>query len=122
MPADVQDALRPSPRRAARSEPASAPAWENPKKSARARRAALARPPAATEWTQPRPSAPAAEEPGDVVEEFARAMAEYRQRSGRMFPTWCEVLEVLQSLGYRRVASAGSGEDPGAVEGRSASE
>ena len=35
-------------------------------------------------------------------DEFARAMKEYRQRSGRMFPTWCEVLEVLLGLGYRK--------------------
>ena len=28
------------------------------------------------------------------------AMQEYKQRSGRMFPTWSEVLEVLTSLGY----------------------
>lgn len=41
----------------------------------------------------------------DVVPEeveFQRAMQEYKQRSGRAFPTWCEVLEVLRSLGYRR--------------------
>jgi hypothetical protein len=35
-------------------------------------------------------------------EEFMRAMSDYRQRSGRMFPTWSEVLEVLQSLGYEK--------------------
>ena len=26
----------------------------------------------------------------------------YRHRSGRMFPTWSEVLEVLHDLGYRK--------------------
>ena len=31
---------------------------------------------------------------------FMNAMQEYKQRSGRMFPTWSEVLEVLTSLGY----------------------
>jgi len=36
--------------------------------------------------------------------EFMRAMDEYKRRSGRQFPTWSEVLEVLRSLGYRRVA------------------
>jgi hypothetical protein len=35
---------------------------------------------------------------------FMRAMDEYKRKSGRMFPTWSEVLEVLHSLGYRRVA------------------
>ena len=31
------------------------------------------------------------------------AMNEYKRRSGRMFPTWSEVLEVLQGLGYQKV-------------------
>ncbi|HEX6986581.1 MAG TPA: hypothetical protein VF170_14460 [Planctomycetaceae bacterium] len=35
---------------------------------------------------------------------FMKAMDEYKRKSGRMFPTWSEVLEVLHSLGYRRVA------------------
>ncbi len=34
---------------------------------------------------------------------FMRAMDEYKRKSGRMFPTWSEVLEVLYSLGYRKV-------------------
>jgi hypothetical protein len=37
-----------------------------------------------------------------AADEFAHAMKEYRQSSGRMFPTWCEVLEVLHGLGYRK--------------------
>ncbi|MCA9097451.1 MAG: hypothetical protein KDA36_03660 [Planctomycetaceae bacterium] len=32
--------------------------------------------------------------------EFMRAMDEYKRNSGRMFPTWSEVLEVVRSLGY----------------------
>ena len=32
------------------------------------------------------------------------ALQEYKRRSGRMFPTWSEVLEVLRALGYRKVA------------------
>lgn len=35
--------------------------------------------------------------------EFMRAMDDYKRRSGRQFPTWSEVLEVLESLGYRKV-------------------
>ena len=35
--------------------------------------------------------------------EFMLAMKEYKQRSGRMFPTWSEVLEVLRELGYEKV-------------------
>jgi len=36
--------------------------------------------------------------------EFMLAMKEYKDRSGRMFPTWSEVLEVLRELGYEKVA------------------
>lgn len=36
--------------------------------------------------------------------EFMRAMDEYKRRSGRQFPTWSEVLEVMHCLGYRQVA------------------
>lgn len=36
--------------------------------------------------------------------EFMRAMDAYKRKSGRPFPTWSEVLEVLISLGYRKVA------------------
>jgi protein-L-isoaspartate O-methyltransferase len=35
--------------------------------------------------------------------EFMLAMNEYKRSSGRMFPTWSEVLEVLQGLGYQKV-------------------
>jgi hypothetical protein len=34
--------------------------------------------------------------------EFMQAMHEYKNSSGRMFPTWSEVLEVLRSLGYEK--------------------
>lgn len=34
--------------------------------------------------------------------EFMQAIQAYKQQSGRMFPTWSEVLEVLQSLGYTK--------------------
>lgn len=36
--------------------------------------------------------------------EFMKAMDDYKRRSGRMFPTWSEVLEVIGDLGYRKVA------------------
>ena len=36
--------------------------------------------------------------------EFVKAMHEYKHASGRMFPTWSEVLEVLQNLGYRKLS------------------
>ena len=31
------------------------------------------------------------------------AMQAYKLRSGRMLPTWSEVLEVLHELGYRKL-------------------
>ena len=38
--------------------------------------------------------------------EFMQAMSAYKQASGRMFPTWSEVLEVLRDLGYEKGAPA----------------
>lgn len=35
---------------------------------------------------------------------FMQAMDQYKRANRRPFPTWSEVLEVLQALGYRRVA------------------
>ena len=35
--------------------------------------------------------------------EFMQAMQDYKQKSGRLFPTWSEILEVLTSLGYQKV-------------------
>jgi hypothetical protein len=35
--------------------------------------------------------------------DFMKAMDTYKRQSGRQFPTWSEVLEVLISLGYRKV-------------------
>ena len=42
---------------------------------------------------------------GDEIE-FMRAMDDYKRRSGRQFPTWSEVLEVVRSLGYVRPTQA----------------
>ena len=40
--------------------------------------------------------------------EFMQAIRDYKARSGRIFPTWSEVLEILRGLGYVQ-ASPGSG-------------
>jgi hypothetical protein len=43
----------------------------------------------------------------DEEVEFMNALDNYKRRSGRMFPTCSEVLEVLRGLGYeKRMASA----------------
>jgi hypothetical protein len=34
--------------------------------------------------------------------EFMNALDEYKRRSGRMFPTCSEILEVIRGLGYER--------------------
>jgi hypothetical protein len=39
--------------------------------------------------------------------EFMLAMNEYKKKSGRMFPTWSEVLEVLLALGYEKIIHLG---------------
>ncbi len=39
--------------------------------------------------------------------EFMQAMQEYKKSSGRMFPTWSEVLEVLTRLGYEKAENLG---------------
>jgi hypothetical protein len=39
---------------------------------------------------------------------FMKAMDQYKRDNRRPFPTWSEVLEVLYSLGYRKVADATS--------------
>ena len=49
--------------------------------------------------------------------EFMQAMQDYKQSSGRMFPTWSEVLEVLQALGYAKDALI-PGDTAAAVAGR----
>jgi len=36
--------------------------------------------------------------------EFMNALDDYKRRSGRMFPTCSEILEVFQSLGYEKAA------------------
>ena len=36
--------------------------------------------------------------------EFMRAMDDYKRKSGRMFPTCSEVLEVIRDLGYVKLA------------------
>src|SRR3954451_13192299 len=47
--------------------------------------------------------------------DFMKAMDRYKRDNRRPFPTWSEVLEVLASLGYRKVAEPT--ELPGKKEG-----
>ena len=40
--------------------------------------------------------------------EFLEAILDYKQNSGRMFPTWSEVLEVAVNLGYVKAGAVGT--------------
>jgi hypothetical protein len=42
----------------------------------------------------------------DQEVEFMNALDDYKRKSGRMFPTCSEVLEVIHSLGYARLSPA----------------
>ena len=42
----------------------------------------------------------------DCEVEFMNALDDYKRKSGRMFPTCSEVLEVVRSLGYVKVGTA----------------
>src|SRR4051812_41523350 len=42
----------------------------------------------------------------DTEVEFMNALDEYKRKSGRMFPTCSEVLEVIHSLGHVKLTSA----------------
>jgi hypothetical protein len=85
--------------------PAEAQAWTNRKASAQALRAAQAR---QTSGRRRFVDPTTCEREYTRAEmEFMQAMQDYKYKSGRMFPTWSEVLEVLKSLGYEKLADAG---------------
>jgi hypothetical protein len=77
--------------------------WSNHRTTAQATRAAKAR--ASSGRRRHIDPATCERDYSEIELEFMQAMQQYKQSSGRMFPTWSEVLEVLQSLGYRKPAS-----------------
>ena len=48
----------------------------------------------------------------DQEVEFMNALDDYKRKSGRMFPTCSEVLEVLRALGYVKLSAAELGSRP----------
>ncbi len=85
--------------------------WSDSRASAQALRAAQARQVSGRRrFVDP---ATCEREYSDSEVEFMHAIQEYKRTSGRMFPTWSEVLEVLQGLGYEkpdeRVTSVNAG-------------
>jgi len=76
--------------------------WTNPKASEQAARAAVARQASGRRrFVDP---TTCERDYSEAELEFMLAMNDYKQRSGRMFPTWSEVLEVLKGLGYEKPA------------------
>lgn len=76
------------------------PEWVNRRASAQAARASQARQTSGRRRFIDPTTCDRAYSPQEL--EFMQAMHTYKQRSGRMFPTWSEVLEVLRSLGYEK--------------------
>lgn len=80
------------------ASPEDAP-WIDPEASARAGRAAARRDSGRRRNIDPA----TCERDYTAAElEFLRAIQDYKRRSGRNFPTWGEVLEVIRDLGYRK--------------------
>ena len=75
--------------------------WSSsPKATARARRACLARRHSGRRRFVDPATCDRAYSAAEL--EFMGAMQEYKRRSGRRFPTWSEVLEVVRGLGYEK--------------------
>jgi hypothetical protein len=80
-----------------------ASAWTNRRASEQATRAANARQVSGRRrFVDPTTSE---REYTEAEMEFMMAMNDYKHRSGRMFPTWSEVLEVLRGLGYEKAVA-----------------
>lgn len=45
---------------------------------------------------------------GGELLEFVMAIDEYKRMNSRPFPSWSEVFEVIQYLGYRKVVAKGN--------------
>ena len=74
--------------------------WTNTKASARATRASAAR---QASGRRRHVDPTTCERDYSAAElEFMGAIQEYKRTSGRMFPTWSEVLEVVVALGYEK--------------------
>jgi hypothetical protein len=87
--------------------PAEVAAWAGRGQGRRSREATKTRPSRTGGSPSQRPSISPADGRSNHSEaelELMQAMTDYKQSSGRMFPTWSEVLEVLQGLGYRKDA------------------
>ena len=79
-------------------------AWTEAKASARATRANAAR--RASGRRRGVDPTTSERDYGAAELEFLGAIQEYKRTSGRLFPTWSEVLEVIRCLGYAKAGAA----------------
>jgi hypothetical protein len=79
---------------------ASLPSWSDAKASARATRACQARHKSGRRRLVDPTTCERDYSHAEL--EFMKAIQEYKAQSGRPFPTWSEVLEVVRSLGYQK--------------------
>ncbi|MBI3821018.1 MAG: hypothetical protein HY286_20200 [Planctomycetes bacterium] len=56
-------------------------------------------------WQSGSPQKP--DEMSQDVLDFLKALDDYRNRYNKKFPSWSEVLGIVHSLGYRKVAKPG---------------
>ena len=76
------------------------PTWENHRATARASKAAQVR---AVSGRRRLVDPTTCDRDYSAAEmEFLQAIEAYKKRSGRPFPTWSEVLEVVRELGYEQ--------------------
>ena len=94
----MMDHIDPFSQRSGTAEP-----WVNPKASAQAARASAVRH-ASGRRRFVDPATCERDYSADELE-FLDAIQTYKQASGRSFPTWSEVLEVLRGLGYERAST-----------------
>jgi protein-L-isoaspartate O-methyltransferase len=95
----TQDVATPQPISASAAEP-----WINAKASRRASRAAAARNASGRRRFIDPTTCDRDYTAAEI--ELMGAMQAYKQSSGRMFPTWSEVLEVMTGLGYAKAVAA----------------
>ncbi len=94
----------PAPTRPTTTEQAMTPEWSNRRATEQATRAAMARQVSGRRrFVDP---TTCERDYSQAEMEFMLAMNAYKQQSGRMFPTWSEVLEVLRGLGYEKPSLA----------------
>ena len=110
------DLMRDRPSVATAATADSRPGW-NTSKTDRSRRAAAARK-ASNRRRQIDPTTTDRDYSAEELE-FMQAMQLYKEWSGRMFPTWSEVLEVLQGLGYSKDLGAPASVETARADARS---